>query len=495
MADWGAGVVSLRCAANSLFLSMRKDGSVFADKPTPEGWRTRETFQLVPVGGGHLLRNVNNDRYAVVGPDGVVSMSAPDQAAATTFEIEVLVRGTEAAATAAAAADAAVVLVGGHPRVTACEGHDRHEYPLGQAQQDVVAAVAAANPRSAVVIVSGFPLPLAEPAAAVPALIWTCHSGQDLGRALAEVVSGAYSPAGRLPQSWPGPHDELGDIDDYDIIAAKRTYLYAETEPLFPFGHGLGYVRFDYGPTRISAPRAASSDVLTATVTVRNDGAMPADEVVQLYVRTPGAHVPRPLRELRGFRRLRLDPGETAEVSFPIDVSTLWYWDAGTGGPRVEAGEHLVMFGRSSADIGATTTFHVVSDPPPPRALGPALVRAAAFDDYSGMRLVAETRAAGEAVRSDEPGSWLAYRNVRVLPSGGTFAARVAARTETRIELRLDDPVHGPVLAKATVPAGAAHRWQTITCPVEGAEGDRDVYLVFDGGCEIASFAWTSSTG
>jgi beta-glucosidase len=183
-------------------------------------------------------------------------------------------------------------------------------------------------------------------------VLWSAHGGQEYGAALADVLFGAADPGGRLTQTWYRSAAELPDLLDYDVIGSDATYLYYRGEPLFPFGHGLSYTSFAYGPLTVS-------EDLVASVEVTNVGPRAGDEVVQLYTRQRRSAVKRPLRQLRAFAKVHLEPGASTTVQFKIDVRDLGYWDETLGRFVVETARHTVMVGRSSADIRQTATVAV----------------------------------------------------------------------------------------------------------------------------------------
>jgi beta-glucosidase len=137
---------------------------------------------------------------------------------------------------------------------------------------------------------------------------------------------------------------------DYDLRHG-RTYMYFRGEPQFPFGHGLSYTTFSYANLRTSAPTVARDGAVDVSVDVTNTGARGGDEVVQLYVRYPGSKVDRPLKQLRGFQRVTLDPGETRAVSLRLAAADLAYWDVGRHAWTVEPGRVELMVGPSSAGV------------------------------------------------------------------------------------------------------------------------------------------------
>jgi beta-glucosidase len=168
----------------------------------------------------------------------------------------------------------------------------------------------------------------------VPAILETWHLGVEHGPAVASVLFGDFNPSGRLPVTFPRSvgqvpiyysHKNTGRPSGTDRYTSK--YVDLPSTPLYPFGFGLSYTRFTYSDLRLSAPKTDPQGQLTVTVAVTNAGDRAGDEVVQLYVRNPVASVTRPVKELKGFRRVTLRPGETATVSLPLSGRELGYFD------------------------------------------------------------------------------------------------------------------------------------------------------------------------
>ena len=227
----------------------------------------------------------------------------------------------------------AIVVVGNHPTCNGAAGRnapspsdgreavDRKSITLEQ--EALIQQVFAANPRTVVVLRSSFPYAIEWTQANVPAIVHLAHNSQEEGNALADVLFGDFNPGGRLVTTWPRSIDQLPPIMDYDLRHG-RTYMYFRGKPLYPFGYGLSYTSFDYSNLRTSASRLALDGEITVTVDVTNTGARAGDEVVQMYVRHPDSRVSRPLRELRGFQRVSLRPGETRRVELRTLRSTPW---------------------------------------------------------------------------------------------------------------------------------------------------------------------------
>jgi beta-glucosidase len=206
-----------------------------------------------------------------------------------------------------------------------------------------------ANPRTVVVLVSSFPVALPWAAANAPTILHVTHNSQELGNALADVLLGDFNPAGRLSQTWPRSLEDLPQMMDYDVRHG-RTYMYAHAEPQFAFGHGLSYTTFAYSGVHASAPRLKPAAPIAVSVDVANNGARAGDEVVQLYVRYLDSKVPRPQKQLRGFQRVAIIPGQTRTVTFDLAAEDLAYWSPEKHAWVVEPGKVELMLGPSSAD-------------------------------------------------------------------------------------------------------------------------------------------------
>jgi beta-glucosidase len=265
-----------------------------------------------------------------------------------------------AAARLAGSSDVAIVVVGNHPTCNGAawgrcfvpsdgrEAVDRKSITLEW--EALIQQVFAANRRTVVVLRSSFPYAIEWTQANVPAIVHMAHGSQEEGNALADVLFGDVNPGGRLVTTWPRGIEQLPPLMDYDLRHG-RTYMYFRGTPLYPFGYGLSYTSFDYSDLRTSGSRLALDGEITVTVDVTNTGARAGDEVVQMYVRHPDSRVSRPLRELRGFQRVSLRPGETRRVALALSAAALAYFDVTHGGYVVEPETIVVEIGSSSSDI------------------------------------------------------------------------------------------------------------------------------------------------
>jgi beta-glucosidase len=197
------------------------------------------------------------------------------------------------------------------------------------------------------VILSGSALSVAWADEHVGAILQAFYPGQAAGTAIADALFGSYNPAGRLPVTFPRSLDDVPDFSSYALCG--RTYRYLEKEPLYPFGYGLSYTRFEYSGLAVSKPKLGAGDTVEVTVSVTNVGSRAGDEVVELYVKDLEASTTVPHHELRGFERITLAPGESRQLSFALTPRDLSLID--DAGRRIlEPGTHRIFVGGSQPD-------------------------------------------------------------------------------------------------------------------------------------------------
>ncbi|HTP88923.1 MAG TPA: glycoside hydrolase family 3 C-terminal domain-containing protein [Bryobacteraceae bacterium] len=297
--------------------------------------------------------------YTVSALDGIKAKVGPG--------VEVKFDAGANAAEAAKSADVAIVVVGNHPTCDdgweKCpvlsdgkEAVDRRSINLQQ--EELVQTALAANPRTVMVLISSFPFAIGWSQAHVPAIVHMTHNSEELGNALADVLFGDYNPAGRLVATWPRSIDQVPPMMDYNIRHG-RTYMYFKGEPLYAFGFGLSYSKFQYSNLRTDTDRLHADGRVTVSVDVANTGARAGDEVVELYVAHPKSKVERPVRELRGFQRVTLNAGEKRTVTIPVTASSLAYWDEDAGKWVVERERVEIQVGASSSDIRERKTIQI----------------------------------------------------------------------------------------------------------------------------------------
>jgi beta-glucosidase len=272
-----------------------------------------------------------------------------------------------AAVNLAKESDVVIVCVGNHTTCDANFGNcpnpgegkeavDRKAITLGQ--EALIKKIYRANPNTVVVLISSFPYAITWTQHNVPAIVHMTHNSQELGNALADVLFGDYNPAGRLVQTWPRSLDQLPAMMDYDIRDG-RTYMYFKGEPLYPFGYGLSYTTFKYTNLRTNSDVVPENGEIIVSVDIQNTGSLAGDEVVQMYIKHLGSEVQRPRKELKGFRRITLEPNETKTVQISLKTASLAYWNADTQRFVVERDKIKIMVGGSSAQTKLEKTLNV----------------------------------------------------------------------------------------------------------------------------------------
>lgn len=256
-----------------------------------------------------------------------------------------------------------------------CEGGDRESYALPYNQDRVIEALAQVNPKTIVVLISGnsVAMPWVDK---VPAIVEGWYCGSEAGNALSSVLVGDVNPSGKLPFTMGVELDDyhahaLNDPMVYPGVDHKQVYkddifvgyrwsdLQKGKVPLFAFGHGLSYTTFEYGKATIDRKQMHAGDTLRVRVSVKNTGVRAGAEIVQLYVADLKSSLPRPKKELKGFEKIYLQPGETGEVEFLLDKSSLSYFDDKKHEWVAEPGKFEVLIGASSRDIKSKARFEL----------------------------------------------------------------------------------------------------------------------------------------
>ncbi len=273
-----------------------------------------------------------------------------------------------AAAAAAKDADIAIVCVGNSDEVES-EGFDRTSISLPPGQDEVVEAVARANPRTVVVLTTGSPvaMPWVD---RVRGIVQAWFGGQEVGNALAGVLFGDVNPSGKLPVTFLKKWEDTPALASYPgregkteyaegVFVGYRHFDREKKEVLFPFGHGLSYTQFSYGPLSIQTPAGSPAHSRSVSIEVKNTGTRSGAEVVQIYVGDSHAPVPRPPLELKAFEKVSFAPGETKTLFFMLDESAFAYYDVSRGGWAVAPGKFEILAGSSSRDIRSRATTDI----------------------------------------------------------------------------------------------------------------------------------------
>jgi beta-glucosidase len=278
----------------------------------------------------------------------------------------------ERAVAAARQADVVVVVAGlNHSRYLDDEGWDRKDLRLPYGQDELIQRVVQANPRTIVVLVSGPAIEMDPWLAQVPAVLQAHYPGMEGGTAIARVLFGDVNPSGKLTVTYPkrlldSPAHALGTYPGTNgalfyqegLLVGYRWFDAKNLEPEFPFGFGLSYTTFEYSDLKLVPGRNANGPVVIAEFDLANTGQRAGAEVAQLYLHQENPALPRPVKELKGFKKVFLKPGERQTVSMPLDFRSFAYYDPAQAAWVSEADDYQIQIGSSSRDIRLQETFH-----------------------------------------------------------------------------------------------------------------------------------------
>ncbi|NGZ76468.1 glycoside hydrolase family 3 protein [Saccharibacillus alkalitolerans] len=513
LTDWGWENTTMIAEDNGLYVTT-DDRIVKASANRIWEWFTKEVFLVRPengnasnaessitfstwkdtpvtVGeGGELLsgdgRGEETSNEIDAGGTSALDNSAAEALQADVFEVEKVTDKFEAARQAAKDAEVAVVFVGNHPLINGKETIDRPDITLPQSQEQLIKEVMSVNPNTIVVVVGSYPYALNWVNDNVPAVLYSTHAGQEVGRAIADVLFGEENPAGRLSMTWYKSVDQLPEFMDYDIIQGNRTYRYFEGDALYPFGYGLSYTTFSYEGLRLNAPSvtAAERAKIDLTVTVTNTGDRDGEEVVQIYGRVEQSRVKRPSKQLLAFNRVKLAAGETKEVWFSIPLAELAVWDVTQERFVIENAEYTLLAGSSSGELPVSAALEVAGETIPPRDLK-QLTKAINYDAYEGV-ILGECHEGGSAIEVVGESGWIAFKDAEFGGGADSVAIRAAGTADGTIDVRLGAP-DGQLVGTASVEAAGAQRWSDVVIALNGVSGRQDVYVALNGKISVST--------
>jgi beta-glucosidase len=237
-------------------------------------------------------------------------------------------------------------------------------------QDELIAAIAEANPHTIVVAITGSPVTMTKWLDRVPAVVYAWYGGQEAGNAIADVLFGKVNPSGKTPVTFPKRFEDSPAFGNYPgenlhvtyaegIYVGYRGFEKRGVAPLFPFGFGLSYTSFEYSELSVTPAQVKLGEPVRVTLTVRNSGKRAGAEVVQLYVHDVASSVDRPAKELKGFARVELAPGESKRVTLTVDQAAMSFFDPKRDDWVAEPGAFEVLVGASSADIRLRGSFEL----------------------------------------------------------------------------------------------------------------------------------------
>ena len=432
--------------------------------------------------------------YLTVDRDNHGISTTTDRARATPLRWETVVDGATGATELARNTDIVVLAVGNDPAAEDSRRRIRPTLDLPGQQRRLVREVRAANPNTVLVVLSTHPYALDWEDGYVPAILWAVPGGEPTRRAVAEVLFGEQSPAGRLPQTWYRSDGDVTPETDRDTIAGRWTYMYTRRKPLYAFGHGLTYTTFSHGPLRLSGTRLRDDEEIAISIEVRNTGFRRCAEVVQLYTRQLRSAVAQPNKQLRDFQKITLDAQTGRTVNFRPRASDLAFWDVISQRWVVESGTHEVCVGRSSDDLVGVATITVDGIAVRGRELARGRVRASTADLSAGIAIVDTDDEHCPVVSPMRPGAWLGFQ--RCATNGARSWGVVASNAGERpVTIRLHaDSEDGVVLSLLTIPSTVDRRPVTVTAALPPLPEQCDLYVVFaDAGLRLTTISFAAS--
>ncbi len=469
----GDAIEGIAAAEEAESVSRLITGRVYADTERIFSWFDLEVFRMDGDRDGEIIMCDRFGNRLCYDKNGYI-VSAKDISEGLTplsVTLETIRTGIDEAVSAAAGAETVILALGNHPMVNAKEEIDRSTIGFIPYQQKLFDEIYRVNRNIIVVLMSDYPYAINEINEKARAVVWSATGSRCMGQSLADALTGAVHPAGRLTQTWYRSDDDLPDIDDYDIIGGGRTYRYFEKEVLYPFGFGLTYTEFKYDglsvtvdhggiplntgerkkssgrPCRVYDQIKKDDRILNIEVTVTNKGDMTSDEVVQIYAKAPAGRVKKPLKQLTGFRRIRdIAPGEARIVRLKIPVRELAFYDVIRESLVIEDGEYVIMAGASSAGPFVSAKIHIDGATPVPRDLSKR-IKADHYDEEKGTMIVeglygfSALMAAGSNVYDPRPDGHISatYADCIIPGDTGFFRIHGCAPESAAVSVYVDD--------------------------------------------------------
>jgi len=459
-------------------------------------WFGYTLFNVVPQENGTVLLKTHDNRRVTVQTPGkpVIQHDDPLPVKGELFKMIIKRDGLKAAAEAASKASHVIIFAGNDPMINGRECIDRPSLNLPPKQEELIDKAAEVNPKTILILLSGYPYTCKEIAKKVPSIMWMAHGIQETGNGLTDIISGTYSPAGRTPLTWYEDEKLLPSIMEYDIMGSNgTTYQYFSGNVLWPFGHGLSYSSFEYSQLIIDKTSAGKNETVNVSFKVKNTGTITAEEVPQVYVTISGSVFRRPLKTLKGFNRISFAPNEEKTIDFEIPVNELAVWNSFNNIFLVEAGYCNVYAGSSSSDIRLSDGFEINGEKPFPRKISGSIY-AQNFDDYYACYLHEKRGSAISAVFNNIDGACIHFSALDFGTGISNFSAIVQGSVASRIEVRLDSPdgllagiIEPPITGDISfypLPETSYRRlpsWGYAECKTEKICGVHDLYLVFYG--------------
>lgn len=482
--EWGDGAVSLKSRFNNKFLT--DSGVIKCTADQPFGWFVKELFFLERNGRDCIFRNWQKRFLYINQDEGISITSSLRTPKSALFNIELFSDGTERVRRLANEAHQTVVFCGNNPMINARETIDRKHLRLPEKQSRNLDAVLGLNPDAVLYLVSGYPYQLGNQS--ISTVMHISHAGPAMGTAVTKTLFGDVSPAGRCPVTWYRSADELCDIEDYNIIRTRSTYLYYDGEPLFPFGHGLSYTAFRYTAASTDKISYGRGETVTLTFDLENVGRMDGDEVVQLYVAPPKLPMTMPKKQLKAFRRVFVPRGEAVTVELSFNTDELSFWNVNKGEFDLFSGNYTLMVGASSADIRRTAEIQINASGYEGMEVSQEIPAVTALD-YVGIKYDADSRLSEYALIND----WQSSITFEYCRMRGYHSVQVTASNPGEpVKFIFTCAENGKVIAEVEIPPTASlTEFITVNAPAEPVDGVFSLCCTASGMLSLKSFRFS----
>jgi beta-glucosidase len=386
-----------------------------------------------------------------------------------------------------------VIMVCGTDDNTGGEGADRNLIGLPGAQEQLIQSVYAVNPNVILVLVNGFSLAVNWEQENLPAILTAWYGGQAQGAAIADVLFGDYNPGGRLASTWYKSLSDLPSKYDYNI-RNNRTYMYYKGTPLYPFGYGLSYSNFNYENLQVSSTNLSLGETIDVTFDVTNASNIIGEEVPQLYINVPSEQLVRPIKQLKGFTRISLQPGETKNVKFNLKYEDLLYYDVASRSYKVDEGLVNLYVGASSQDIrlskSITSSSGIIYSS---FRQNPYEKLEAEHFDSKTSSVIIKPSSEGICVDSLVNNSNLCFKNLNFDAGVSKFKVRQASMVDNCNLIIALDSINGKIVGTQNLSnTGSLLNYTTDSCNVDNISGVHDVFLIYRGSVSNSSINWFS---
>lgn len=484
--DWGNGDVSFKSKFNGKFLC---DSGVLSDNGVmkcvsdePYGWFVKELFTMEYFDKKCRLKNWQG-RYLYINDNGQVEVTEKIKPKANSmFSVELFSSGFDRVRKAVTEAHNVLLVLGNHPLVNARENVDRKTLSVSERQQKLSDLVLSLNENAVLLFVSGFPYAVDK---RFNSVLHTGHNGAEMGTAVAKVLFGEISPAGRCPITWYSSENELGSIKDYNIIRTESTYRYYQGEPIFPFGHGLSYTAFRYSALKLNKKCFEPNESCEISFELKNIGNFDSDEVVQLYVKSPEFSSAVPVKELKAFRRVFVPSEKTVPLTLSFDIADLAMWDLNRKCQTVFAGTYEIQVGSSSEEIFRTVEIKVHGE----NYQGLDIrqdVPATASWEYTGVEFLTDKQLNEYALLENAQSS-ITFENCAM--KGEKNIEIIVSNPSTKTKVFVYEAYKNEILAEIDVPTTSSlSNFSSITAKMNAISGKHKLKIKAGGILSLKSF-------